>query len=503
MKKHAFLMLVLTVCLAVFCGCSADSSSASSDIAKQYEAAIDLLKDSNYADAGTAFASLGSYADAPRYVMYCNALVAGESGNYAIAVTNFSSLGDFLDSSLLTKYYTGLQYEQSEEYENALEALSGITLYRDVAERVLTYPEKIQERDYKVANDYEQDGNLTAALNTFKGLGSYKDSADRAKAVQEKINEQNYTAADKAEQCEDFSTAYDIFVSLGDYKDSEGRAATVQQKASYAKGLAAIDEGNYAIAYNIFKELGDYEDSQEKAYVLGISDVMSVTPIGDNLACVSYYGYFGTLCGLINFEKNLLIAPKWESVDMFNDGVAVVEKDGLYGIIDTEGNVVSECKWADISAFSNGVCVVAEKDASRSSRWSEYYSYMLMDKDGRILSDKWASIGYSSSRYGAYAATPQFHEDLITVKDQNGNCGFINSKGEVVIEPVYSEASDFSCELAAVKMGEEWGYIDTAGKVVISFKYSSAGSFSENTGWAVVATSGEYKVIDKTGATIY
>lgn len=503
MKKRTFLELLLIVCLVVFCGCSTASGSTSSDVAKQYEAAIDLLKDSNYTDAGTAFASLGSYADAPRYVMYCNALVAGESGNYAIAVSNFSSLGDFLDSSLLTKYYTGLKYEQSEEYENALEAFSGITLYRDVTERVLTYPEKIQERDYKAANAYEQDGNLTAALNTFNSLGSYKDSADRAKVVQEKINEQTYAAADKAEQCEDFATAYDTFVSLGDYKDSKDRAVTVQQKASYEKGLAAIDEGNYAIAYSIFKELDDYEDSQEKAYILGISDIMSVAPIGENLAAVSFNGYLGKLCGLINFEKNLLISPKWESILQFNDGVAVVEKDDLYGIIDAEGNVVSECKWKDISVFSDGLCVVSERNASRSSTWSEYYSFMLMNKDGKILSDKWDEIGSShSSHYGAYA--PIFHDGLIIVKDQDGSCGFINNKGEIIIEPAYSDANDFSCGLAAVKMDDHWGYIDTAGKVVISFKYTSATSFSEKTGWAVVSTpEGAYKVIDKTGATVY
>ena len=45
--------------------------------------------------------------------------------------------------------------------------------------------------------------------------------------------------------------------------------------------------------------------------------------------------------------------------------------------------------------------------------------------------------------------------------------GFLNKRGEVVIEPVFETAVSFSDGLAIVELGGgEWGYIDKKGKFV-------------------------------------
>ena len=172
-------IVLIICCTAVF--------AVGEDNSDLYENAIDLLKENKYSEAGTAFAALGSYNDSPRYTMYCNAIVAGETGFYSTAVENLKSLNGFLDSSLLATYYAGLSWEAAENYERAAEVMSGITLYRDVASRVAGYPALVKARDYKKADANEQDNKLEVALSGFKALGTYKDSAERAKAVQEKI----------------------------------------------------------------------------------------------------------------------------------------------------------------------------------------------------------------------------------------------------------------------------------------------------------------------------
>ncbi|WP_153730413.1 WG repeat-containing protein [Sporosarcina obsidiansis] len=55
-----------------------------------------------------------------------------------------------------------------------------------------------------------------------------------------------------------------------------------------------------------------------------------------------------------------------------------------------------------------------------------------------------------------------------------------------IIAPKYDMARDFSEGLAAVKVGEKWGYIDTKGNTVIDFQYDDAYTFSE--GKALVKT---------------
>lgn len=65
------------------------------------------------------------------------------------------------------------------------------------------------------------------------------------------------------------------------------------------------------------------------------------------------------------------------------------------------------------------------------------------------------------------------------VIEQNGKCGYINIKGEIMIKPSFSDAKDFSEGLAAVLENRKWGYIDQKGKVVIRPQFEEAGPFSE------------------------
>ena len=63
--------------------------------------------------------------------------------------------------------------------------------------------------------------------------------------------------------------------------------------------------------------------------------------------------------------------------------------------------------------------------------------------------------------------------------------GFRNSAGEIVIEPRFGGAEDFSEGLAPVKFFNKWGYINTAGEIAIEARFDRAESFSE--GLAAVA----------------
>jgi hypothetical protein len=46
--------------------------------------------------------------------------------------------------------------------------------------------------------------------------------------------------------------------------------------------------------------------------------------------------------------------------------------------------------------------------------------------------------------------------------------GYINTKGEVVINPQFEAACSFSDGAAAVLKDGKWGYIDTSGNFIIS-----------------------------------
>ena len=79
--------------------------------------------------------------------------------------------------------------------------------------------------------------------------------------------------------------------------------------------------------------------------------------------------------------------------------------------------------------------------------------------------------------------------------------GFINEKGEYVIEPIYEKASSFKNGFAVVKTYKGgWKFINKGGEDVFSRDYEDARNFSE--GLAAVKNNGMYGFIDKTGDLI-
>ncbi len=78
---------------------------------------------------------------------------------------------------------------------------------------------------------------------------------------------------------------------------------------------------------------------------------------------------------------------------------------------------------------------------------------------------------------------------------ENGKIGFINNKGETVIQAVYLEAGAFREGLASVRIGGRYGFINTTGEVAIPVKYDYVGDFKN--GIVDVYVDGEVTFINK------
>lgn len=89
---------------------------------------------------------------------------------------------------------------------------------------------------------------------------------------------------------------------------------------------------------------------------------------------------------------------------------------------------------------------------------------------------------------------------LMPVK-QGDNWGYINAKGEYVINPQFNNASCFSDGLAEVWVDGKAGFIDKSGKYVISPQYNSATAFCEGRAW-VVKPMGAPELIDTKGRSL-
>ncbi len=104
----------------------------------------------------------------------------------------------------------------------------------------------------------------------------------------------------------------------------------------------------------------------------------------------------------------------------------------------------------------------------------------------------------------------EFDSSLVPVK--NGErWGYVNLKGEFVINPQFDEASPFLCGYACIKKGDKYGYINKKGEYVIQPQYSQAQSFHEGVAWVtrkgsapiLINTKGEELLEMKDAETCY
>ena len=145
----------------------------------------------------------------------------------------------------------------------------------------------------------------------------------------------------------------------------------------------------------------------------------------DGMLSVAKDLYSGTKWGFVNKEGTEIISCRYDDVDDFYEGMAVVRLDGKYGFIDTEGQQVVPCHFDYACKYSGGLACVMDK-----------YKY-----------------------------------------------GFIDKNGNYVVPCIYDDANSFSEGLAAVKLNDKWGFIDKTGKEIIPCKYEPVWGDTEHTSW--------------------
>ena len=251
-------------------------------------------------------------------------------------------------------------------------------------------------------------------------------------------------------------------------------------------------------------------------------------------------------------NRNVVRVNRYDSDFRFTDGMLPVWNSDLHGwgFVDESGRLAVPYEWQfedyGTPHFDSGHCLVAKYEKSPAGL--EYKRWYIIDKQGRanklpanikkvsnfhngiasvvsqngdvatqfFINTKGVRVFPNLSRTIMWAyVTPDpvearpFKNGLAAYYDiDSRRYGFINTKGQFVVKPVFLDAHDFSEGLAAVKLPATqsnpaaWGFIDTSGKMVIPAKFSiEPGNF--RTGRAPVEKRNGHKVmINKAGEVV-
>ncbi|WP_173275986.1 WG repeat-containing protein [Paenibacillus sp. NEAU-GSW1] len=168
----------------------------------------------------------------------------------------------------------------------------------------------------------------------------------------------------------------------------------------------------------------------------------------------------GSSYRLMNEDGDLVGRKGYSYMAEMHDGRAVIseskpEGESLYGYIDRQANEVIPPVYLDAGDFANKRAVVKVK----------VNEYALLQPDGKKLATyAYPYVGQPGDGYLAFRAT------------DNGKTGYLNERGQVVIEPRFSSAMPFHGGRAIVNIAEDYtnqyGVIDQQGREVIKPGYN-------------------------------
>ncbi len=187
--------------------------------------------------------------------------------------------------------------------------------------------------------------------------------------------------------------------------------------------------------------------------------------------------------GLVNLKSEELIPPIYEEISILSEEFYVagkiIEGNLKFGYLNAIGEEVTKFIFEDAHLFNNGYAPV-----KINTGWT------FLDKSFIPISDK------------RFEMVKDFNEGFAEVKLINNQWSFINTDGDLITEQTFEKTRAFSFGMAVIQRGDKFGYLNTKGEVQIPPIFEHWRDFSEH-GTAVIANEElGWKMIRKNGQII-
>jgi hypothetical protein len=210
-------------------------------------------------------------------------------------------------------------------------------------------------------------------------------------------------------------------------------------------------------------------------------DSLAVLNCNEGMAITERAGKFG----FRNLFDSSTIANDFDTVTAFNNRHAAVRKGGQWFKIDHQGKTDAQSlPLSQLDAYlmpvanlvcKDGYCLV-ENDSFINCKGPDG-KLILSPND--VFVAPWNDV--NSFVFNRILKFRVMANKICSCQKMTNYYGFIDRKGNWMIEPAFEQADIFSCGLAAVSEGSEniytFGYIDEKGEWMIKPVYKEAGRF--------------------------
>ncbi len=438
-------------------------------------------------------------------VKYFNkAMLSGNALYFDDALDEFTKAITIERKDYFSWYYLGMIYLYSKQHLDIAKALDSFEHYIHYADALTTrhylFDEALimiaechylEQDTNKAFNDIEAiiPNNTKAALRGIKYLSASRqaDKQKQAAEIFQKLMQENPYIA--MQVLEDYDLVNNDFIlqHITNYKKKlltdipsnihllTSLVESVKDYVFYDEYLNKVLSLNKEV-FNINKTSGlvDFLIIADSIHGL-IDDIQTLIKETNDLHPFEEEGKYG-----FRTYKKVYLKCQWKDAIRFSDGLAaVMNNDGLWGFIDIKGKLVIPYRkyCYQPGDFHDGMALIEDG---------------FINKKGKLVinleKNNWCADG--------------FKEGLARVWDRDTRkCGYINTKGDIVLPLIWENAGDFHEGMAFVGYNNKYGFINTKGELVIPYKWTHVVGFRD--GIALVSDErNKWGAIDKNGKLV-
>jgi hypothetical protein len=196
---------------------------------------------------------------------------------------------------------------------------------------------------------------------------------------------------------------------------------------------------------------------------------------------------------LINRKGEIISKSKYDFIENFHEGFAVITKGLNEGIIDSLGNEILKPEYYNVENFSEGLAAVAIRKVANSDYNFGFTKYQI-DSLNQLVESYLKNINPKKiEKVMDSLFNTQTYKFLMLANLQEPSektfYGYVNSNGQFTIEPQFNEAKNFLNEYAIVLKGEQkstWVYSE-------SQTDTNQTTINETKGYNIISKSGVLK----------
>ncbi|MCM3172232.1 WG repeat-containing protein [Paenibacillus sp. MER 99-2] len=208
--------------------------------------------------------------------------------------------------------------------------------------------------------------------------------------------------------------------------------------------------------------------------------------------------------GVINLNGQFVVQPLYDSINSYVEGRAIVIDAQGFKMIDEQGHVLTRRAYPFIADLSDGRALFYDTDSSTGGGTSKYgyldqsgqeaikaqfqsaYDFQQGKAVVQIKENEYALIDLNGNRLATYPypyVGPLGDGMLAFQKETAGKYGYIDERGNIIIQPQFSTALPFHNGLAIVNTSADYkstyGVINRQGQFVIQPTYNDIRELGE------------------------